>query len=159
MASSKGRATAVPIPRSTVRREMAFLVMIMTPISSLIPRGGPSPRSGRSARGDPYAPRRCATHLKRRALHNGQNRRRPAIVRGGRSHDPPDRRRVVIFHLSADRKGEQLARHCPHKLLLLGYKRSSKGRRPFHLGAVEQDAGRVDGRPRIRRAPLPERIE
>src|SRR5687767_12929902 len=34
IASSSGRATVVPIPRSTVRRETAFFVTIMTAISS-----------------------------------------------------------------------------------------------------------------------------
>ena len=45
IASSNGSATAAPMPRSTVRREMDFLVTIMIAISSLF-AAGLQPRLG-----------------------------------------------------------------------------------------------------------------
>src|SRR2546427_8277033 len=100
MASSNGSAKLAPIPRRNVRRGNAFLVMIIV-TSSLFTRGGPSPRSGRSACGDPYAQRRCATHLKRRALHDSEDERRDAeILRPRLPNDGAYRRRIVVLHSS-----------------------------------------------------------
>ena len=79
-------ATVAPMPRSTVRREMAFLVTIMSGLSSSV-AAGPHPRrlclrhSARLGFGWIIDLLRAA-HLKWRAFHNGQNRGRPAVVIG-----------------------------------------------------------------------------
>src|SRR5215207_5030159 len=79
MASSSGSAMVVPRPRNTVRRDKALRVIIM-----------PAPSSPR------------CPHLKRRALHDRQNRRRPpVVVGGGRPHDAANCRRIEVFHLPA----------------------------------------------------------
>ena len=57
IASSSGKATVAPMPRSTVRREIAFLVTIMS-VTSLLTRDQ----------------RRRAAHLKWIAVHDRQNR-------------------------------------------------------------------------------------
>src|SRR5262245_52953967 len=95
MASSNGRATAVPIPRRNIRRDKAIFVMNMPLLSTFHFSIFHLSR---------------LTHLKRRTFDDRQNRRRPAIVVGcRRAHDGSDGWRVEVFHLTADGIGEQLA--------------------------------------------------
>src|SRR6185503_18051774 len=84
MASSSGNARLTPQPRSNVRLDRCFLVTIM---ASRSPRQCPG--IGHGARTRP--------HLKRRALDNPQDHRRPAIVGTSLSHDLADGRLVRVL--------------------------------------------------------------
>src|SRR3954465_14633500 len=84
MLSSIGSATAAPIPRRIVRREMAFFAMNISFLSGSSPRISPS----RTALSIPalHTRRRIArpawhdAHAERRALDDAGNDRRPAVV-------------------------------------------------------------------------------
>ena len=103
--------------------------------------------------GDDHEPR--PPHPKRCALHERENRRRPAVVVGRRRpHDAADGWRVVVFQSAADRVGEQLVGHGPDELLLLRHQRTPQRRRAVDFRAVQQHAGCVDRRAGVRGAPL-----
>src|SRR5688572_3433889 len=91
MPSSSGKASVAPRPRNTVRRGIAFFVMIIAPDSlSLNGRILCNVCFGRAARSN--------AHGKRRALHNAQHERRPSVVLRGRfSRDFADGRHVMVI--------------------------------------------------------------
>src|SRR5664279_3873093 len=81
MASSRGKATAVPMPRRIVRRERDFLVTNIRVASCSF--GGSD---------------LCGAHLERRAFHGRENQGRPSIVVGCRGAvNGPDGGGVVVF--------------------------------------------------------------
>ena len=85
MLSSSGSASAVPSPRRTVRRGIAFFEMITTLLRTL--------------------------HLERYALGNAQDDRRPPVIAGRRlADDFPDRRLVVVLDAAAERVDRAVSR-------------------------------------------------
>src|SRR6266566_5001541 len=110
MLSSRGSAIAVPIPRRTVRRPMAFFVMKVICSSPLLRRRARyATRLGRRVLDD--------AHLKRHALHDPFNKRCPAVIVGsGLPLDLPDGREIVILHAAAQGPCQKLLGEGADKL-------------------------------------------
>src|SRR5580698_9775748 len=103
MASSRGRPTLTPSPRSTVRRHRCFLVMNM--VCPLQPGGGVTERNGGlagSLQGN-------LVFAKGLAVDDAQHDRgKPVVVLGGITHDGPNGRHVVIVQAATQSVGHQV---------------------------------------------------
>src|SRR5580700_3423172 len=112
MASSTGKASAAPVPRRKARRGIDFLEISIA----------------------------CPPHLKRRAVDDAENDRRPALVVGGGlmgalAHD----RTVVLLETAAERVGQEPVRAGLHELLAPAQQDVAQAGRSVELGAVGQD--------------------
>src|SRR5262245_54637788 len=110
MASRRGNATPMPMPRRNVLRGNDILVMNMADPFYLVRRRSPTPGdSGRLL----Y---RFRPHLKRVAGHDPEHDRRQAIVLTRRvTHDCTHYGHVAMVEPSAERVGEKLLGHRPNK--------------------------------------------
>src|SRR6516162_9254249 len=118
MASSTGSANAAPAPRRKVRRGMDFLVIITI--------ANPP-------------------HLKRDAFDDAENDGRPPLViGGGHPRDLAKSGAIVWLHAATERIGQEPLGEGLHEQVPLAHQDIAQARRPIELGAVGQNAGRID---------------
>src|SRR5271170_366181 len=108
MLSSRGRDSAAPTPRKTVRRDKCFFVIIIVS-SPVLPVLRDRSRGGRDW---------PSLHLERSAIDHAQNEGRPAIAASRHiAVDLPNGRRVDVIDSATQRKSHQFLGHRLHKLL------------------------------------------
>src|SRR5262245_60807603 len=149
MASSSGSASVAPMPRRTVRRGIAFLVISM----ALLLR-----RSRCGSRAVLRPVRRA--HGKRCARSDANNDRRPAIaVTRSVARDAPHRGLVARVQASSERVGQQLLRERTREVFLMAGDEPSQSGDAFEACAVWKRARGINGDAVACRAPLAKRVE
>src|ERR1700736_4316074 len=146
MLSRNGNASVAPMPRSTVRRGIAFLEINIALLLFF-----------RHAKRWPALDR---PHAERRARDNACDDRRPAVIVLSRvARDLANRRLIVVFEAAAGGIGQQLGGQRPDEIFLVAHQKRAQPFHAFERRTVRQGRRCVDALAVAHCAPLAVGVE